>query len=369
MAHQALYRKFRPIVFDDVIGQDAIVKTLVNQIKTDSINHAYLFSGSRGIGKTTCAKVFARAINCLNPQNGSPCGKCKVCEELSSLNNMDILEIDAASNNRVDEIRELREKVKYPPVSGKYKVYIIDEVHMLTESAFNALLKTLEEPPSYVVFILATTEPHKLPATILSRCLRFDFKLVDEEVLIKNLKKVFDSNGITYDEESLSLIAKGAEGSVRDSLTIAESVASFCQNQITLDKTKKVLGLNSFEENKQILTYIINKDLGNILQYVNSMYNQGVNLIVFTKNLLEYLRNLIVCKSCSNPNEILNIPQKDFDDILDFSKNIQNEQIIYYMSELSSIENNLKTSISPRLLVETTLIKIASISFEELKKN
>ena len=185
----ALYRKYRPKTFDEVVGQDHIVKTLENQIKLDKISHAYLFTGSRGTGKTSSAKIFARAINCLNPQNGSPCGKCEVCKALTD-NNMDILEIDAASNNGVDEIRDLRERVKYPPVVGKYKVYIIDEVHMLSSSAFNALLKTLEEPPKYVVFILATTEVHKLPATILSRCLRFDFRLVSLEDLSALLKKI-----------------------------------------------------------------------------------------------------------------------------------------------------------------------------------
>ena len=369
MEHQALYRKFRPSSFADVIGQEAIVKTLTNKIKTGSIRHAYLFSGSRGIGKTTCAKIFARAINCLSPENGSPCGKCKVCQELAAQNNMDILEIDAASNNKVDEIRELKEKVKYPPISGKYKVYIIDEVHMLTESAFNALLKTLEEPPSYVVFILATTEAYKLPATILSRCLKFDFKLIDEEILIEQLKKIFAESNITYDEDSLKLIAKAAEGSDRDCLTIADCVASFSENNITIDKTLKVLGIRSNEENKTILTEIINGNIGNILTYTNQLYKNGTNLIVFIKNLLEYLRNLLVCKSCNKPEEILALPKNNIDEMIDFSKTIATEQIIYYMSELSKIETELKTSLSVKLLVETTLLKIASVTLDDVKKN
>ncbi|MBP3582028.1 MAG: DNA polymerase III subunit gamma/tau, partial [Clostridia bacterium] len=213
----ALYRKYRPRTFEEVIGQDHIVKTLVNQIKLDKISHAYLFTGSRGTGKTSTAKIFAKAINCADSKNGSPCGKCEVCKSLDGAN-IDVLEIDAASNNGVDEIRDLREKVKYPPVVGKYKVYIIDEVHMLSTSAFNALLKTLEEPPAHTVFILATTEVHKLPATILSRCLRFDYKLVSLEDLSNLLKSILKAENVTFDEQAINIIARAGEGSVRDTL-------------------------------------------------------------------------------------------------------------------------------------------------------
>ena len=207
----ALYRKYRQKKFDEVIGQEHIVKTLINQIKLDKISHAYLFCGSRGTGKTSTAKIFAKAINCTNPKNSSHCLECETCKALDGTN-IDVLEIDAASNNGVDEIRDLREKVKYPPVAGKYKVYIIDEVHMLSTSAFNALLKTLEEPPAYTVFVLATTEVHKLPATILSRCLRFDFKLVSLEDLSALLKSVLDKEGVKYDEQSINIIARAGEG-------------------------------------------------------------------------------------------------------------------------------------------------------------
>ena len=228
----ALYRKYRPNMFDKIVGQEHITRTLQNQIKNDQIGHAYLFCGSRGTGKTTTAKVFARAINCLNPKNGSPCDECEVCKALKENNAIDIVEIDAASNNGVEEIRDLRDKVKYPPTVGKYKVYIIDEVHMLTTSAFNALLKTLEEPPSHVVFILATTEVHKLPATILSRVLRFDFKLINTETIAKLIANIFNESGIKAEQSAINLIAKAGQGSVRDALSIADMCASFANNDI-----------------------------------------------------------------------------------------------------------------------------------------
>ena len=236
MENLSLYRKYRPVRFEDVIGQDHITKTLKNQIKSGKINHSYLFCGSRGIGKTTVARIFAKAINCTNAADGEPCLNCEVCKILSN-ENLDVVEIDAASNNRVDEIRELREKVKFPPINTKKKVYIIDEVHMLSDSAFNALLKTLEEPPKDVVFILATTEPQKLPATILSRCVRFDFKLLSIDELCKLLKGVFADAGITSDEASIKLIADVAQGSARDLLSIADMCASFCSNNLTYEKT------------------------------------------------------------------------------------------------------------------------------------
>ncbi len=242
MNHIALYRKYRPKTFDGVIGQEHITKTLQNQIMNDQIGHAYLFTGTRGTGKTSVAKIFARSVNCLSPDHGSACGKCENCLRLQQENDINIIEMDAASNNKVDDIREIREKVKFMPVGAKYKVYIIDEVHMLSDSAFNALLKTLEEPPSYVIFILATTEVHKLPQTILSRCVRFDFRLVSVDELSKHLAKVFDAEGITYDGESLKIIASAGEGSVRDTLSIADSIAAFCQGNITKEKTLSVLG-------------------------------------------------------------------------------------------------------------------------------
>ena len=246
MAYLALYRKYRPETFDKLIGQDSITKTLVNQITTDRLGHAYLFTGSRGTGKTSCAKIFSKAINCQSPINGSPCGKCLACKTLSDPSNLDISEIDAASNNGVDEMRDLREKVQYPPVSCKYKVYIIDEVHMLTGAAFNALLKTLEEPPKHAIFILATTEAHKIPATILSRCMRFDFSLISTERIARLISGIYDEIGKEYDEEAVTAIAKAGEGSIRDALSIADTALSFSQGKLSYDDVAEILGTTNF---------------------------------------------------------------------------------------------------------------------------
>ena len=255
--YQTLYRKYRPQTFNEIVGQEHITKTLSNQIKKGEISHAYLFSGSRGTGKTSIARIFAKAINCLDKEY-APCYKCDICKTLNEPNNMDILEIDAASNNRVDEVREIRERVKFMPTCGKYKVYIIDEVHMLTDSAFNALLKTLEEPPAHVVFILGTTEPHKLPQTILSRCLRFDFKLISPTDLKRHLISIFNKEKINYEDEAVDLIVSSAQGSARDMLSIADSVASFGQGVITYANALSMLGATDlsklFDFVKTILT-------------------------------------------------------------------------------------------------------------------
>ena len=234
MAYTSLYRKYRPDTFDKVIGQDHIVRTLKNQIAHGNVGHAYIFTGTRGTGKTSVAKIFARAVNCLSPlADGSPCGKCENCVELASNSNFDILEIDAASNNSVDQIRELTDKIGFPPTVGKYKVYIVDEVHMLSKAAFNALLKTLEEPPSHAIFILATTEIHQIPATILSRCLRFDFRLVPNGVIAKRIRFIFDDIGVKYENEAVDLIASAGAGSVRDALSVADMCVSYCDSNVT----------------------------------------------------------------------------------------------------------------------------------------
>ena len=233
MSYLALYRRFRPTTFDKVIGQEHIIKTLINQIKTKNVGHAYLFCGVRGTGKTSIAKIFAKAVNCENNQNGSPCGKCKACKSLQDVSNIDIVEIDAASNNKVENVREIRDNVQYAPVNVKYKVYIIDEVHMLTTEAFNALLKTLEEPPKHAIFILATTEPQKLPATILSRCMRFDFRLIADKEIAKLISSIYDEIGKQYTEEAVMAIARAGEGCVRDALSVADLCLSVGEGKIT----------------------------------------------------------------------------------------------------------------------------------------
>lgn len=355
----ALYREFRPKTFDDVVGQSHITKTLVNQIKNNTTTHAYLFTGPRGTGKTSCAKIFSKAINCLNPQNGSPCGECEVCKALSDINT-DVLEIDAASNNRVDEIRELRERIKYPPVVGKKKVYIIDEVHMLTESAFNALLKTLEEPPRYVVFILATTEVHKLPATILSRCTRFDFRLLSIEELIGQLKKVFDARQIKYDEESLYMMAKQGEGSSRDTLSIADSVLAYSDGEITAQKTLEVLGLSSIEQIAQIIRAIASQDVGEIFGAIEKSLEYGKNISTLCKELTEFFKNLILINQNITDFKTLGILPTDLETYKNLSTMFTVQQLKNAFEKLSRIELDLKFSMNPKNLLESVCVGLAN---------
>lgn len=355
----ALYREFRPKTFDDVVGQAHITKTLVNQIKNNTTTHAYLFTGPRGTGKTSCAKIFSKAINCLNPQNGSPCGECEVCRALNEVNT-DVLEIDAASNNRVDEIRELRERIKYPPVVGKKKVYIIDEVHMLTESAFNALLKTLEEPPRYVVFILATTEVHKLPATILSRCTRFDFRLLSVEELIGQLKKVFDARQIKYDDESLYMIAKQGEGSSRDTLSIADSVLAYSDGEITAKKTLEVLGLSSIDQIAQIIRAIASQDIGEIFKSIENSLEYGKNISTLCKELTEFFKNLVLINQNVTDFKTLGIMPTDLETYKNLASMFTVQELKNAFEKLSRIELDLKFSMNPKNLLESVCVGLVN---------
>lgn len=356
----ALYRKYRPQNFDEVIGQDHIIKTLVNQIKFDKISHAYLFTGSRGTGKTSTAKIFARAINCLNNHDGSPCGECEACKALSS-NNIDVLEIDAASNNGVDEIRELREKVKYPPVVGKYKVYIIDEVHMLSTSAFNALLKTLEEPPTHTVFILATTEVHKLPATILSRCLRFDFRLVSLENLSALLERVLKSENIKFDQESINTIARAGEGSVRDTLSIADRCVSFAGDELTYQKVLSVLGISERETLIKLTENILSKNLGECLVELDSVLASGKSPLVFSNDLIAYLRDLLLIWSLGKKaREIVVVKDDVFEAMAKQAVEENYSKIAWSIETLSGVEQDLRYSAKPRIVLEAAIIKIVN---------
>lgn len=363
----ASYRKFRPVIFEDVIGQDHITKTLQNQVKSGNISHAYLFTGSRGTGKTTCAKIFARSINCLHPQNGSPCGKCEVCLALNEQNNTDIIEMDAASNNRVDEIRDLREKVKYLPIVGKKKVYIIDEVHMLTDSAFNALLKTLEEPPSHVVFILATTEVHKLPATILSRCTRFDFHLIELDVLQRYLKNIFNKENIIADEESILAICKAGEGSVRDTLSIADSVSAFCDKNITYDKTKQVIGLSKIDSIFDIVDSIVSKNVLGLFESIKACVEESKNISVLSKEICEYLKNIILIKTGVENIDVLKIMPNDLPRLKEVSLKAEVYTFINIFEKISAVELDLKYSLNPRILLESTCL--SCMEFEKKTKN
>ncbi|MBE5741501.1 MAG: DNA polymerase III subunit gamma/tau [Clostridiales bacterium] len=356
----ALYREFRPSNFDEVVGQDFITKTLKNQIKTDRLTHAYLFCGPRGTGKTSTAKIFARAVNCTHTHDGNPCGMCAECVALSEPNT-DIVEIDAASNNRVEEIRDLREKVNFPPLIGKYKVYIVDEVHMLTESAFNALLKTLEEPPKHVIFILATTEIHKLPATILSRCTRFDFKLLPIQELVEHLKNVFDAKKIKYDEKSLHLIAKAGEGSVRDMLSIADSVASYCDYNITYENTEKVIGLSDRDSIKNILQAIANQDVSELFLAVKSALGRGKNIQVLCKEMADFIKNLIMVKVGVGDYSILDILPGEYASFVEMSNLFDIDYLKRAFSQFARIELELKYSLNPENLFETACLQLMSI--------
>lgn len=356
MENLSLYRKYRPQKFADVIGQAHITTTLKNQIKSGKINHSYLFCGTRGVGKTSVARIFAKAVNCPNLKDGEPCLECDTCKILSS-ENLDVVEIDAASNNRVDEIRELREKVKFPPINTKKKVYIIDEVHMLSDSAFNALLKTLEEPPKDVVFILATTEPQKLPATILSRCVRFDFKLLSADELFALLQNVFLSAGITSDEASMKLIADVAQGSARDLLSIADMCASFCSNNLTYEKTLNVLG--AIDKNLLIdFNFgIVKGSIKKVLEIYFSLIKSGKSVSLIIKEMLSFYRDLIIIKSCDDAEKMLSLPKNIFDKMKQMSGEFTNDKVISLLDDLAKLEVNVKNTLNANLIFEAFLIK------------
>lgn len=357
MSYLALYRAFRPKTFDEIIGQEHIVRTLINQIKTDKIGHAYLFCGARGTGKTTAAKVFARAINCMSPVNGSPCGKCEACLKLDNPANLDILEMDAASNNKVENVRDIRDKIQYPPVAGKYKVYIIDEVHMLTTEAFNALLKTLEEPPAHAVFILATTEVHKIPATILSRCLRFDFKLIPTSTIADLICKIYDKIQKKYTREAVNLIAKAGEGSVRDALSIADICVSYTDGELTYDDVLEVLGTSDRAKIEELIKAIINGDTGAILTCVDDLCMHGKSVSVLNKDVSAALRDLLVVKTCKNPENILGMPQDKMLELKKIAEQCDVHALLRYVEIFSVAEADLKYSTHPRIVFETAAVK------------
>lgn len=359
MAYLAFYRTFRPTSFDTVVRQEHIVQTLKNQIASGKVGHAYLFCGPRGTGKTTLAKIFARAINCENPQNGSPCGKCPTCKSLSEGGNLDIYEIDAASNNGVDEMRDLREKVQYPPVAGKYKVYIIDEVHMLTASAFNAVLKTLEEPPRHAVFILATTEPQKIPATILSRCMRFDFKLIPQKDLENLVKSVLDKTGKAYEDEAVAAIARAGAGSARDSLSIADMCASYSTGKLTYSDVNTVLGSADFSAVAEVAENILSENADKSLSGIESVLSTGKSVGVLVKDLLNFLNSCAIIKICKNSREILNLPAETYRAIEEVAEKCDGHKILRVTEILSKAENDMRYSLNGRITLETAVVKCA----------
>lgn len=365
MEYVALYRKYRPQTFDDVIGQDHIINTLRNQILRDKVSHAYLFTGTRGTGKTSTAKIFARAVNCPNAKknNGNPCGDCSVCKEQGAAN-LDIIEMDAASNNGVDYARDIREKVQYPPVNGKYKVYIIDEVHMLSVGAFNALLKTLEEPPVHAMFILCTTEVHKIPTTILSRCMRFDFRLVPTATLTELIANIYDKEGKKYEKEAIAAIAQAGEGSVRDCVSIADRCLSVTNGKLTYDDVLQVLGVSSKAAVSALAEAILTNKTADILVEINNIVNVGKDVARLSKDLSLYFRDLLTVKLCTNARDMLSIPADVYSSLKQIADSVTVKKLLYAIDMLVSLENGLKYALSPLMLFEATALKIACNSGE-----
>lgn len=358
MAYQAIYRKWRPLVFEDIVGQQHITTTLKNQITSGHIAHAYLFCGTRGTGKTTAAKVFARAVNCINNTSGSPCNECEMCRGILDGSIMDVTEIDAASNNGVDNIREIREEVNYAAARAKYKVYIIDEVHMLSGGAFNALLKTLEEPPEHVIFILATTEAHKVPQTILSRCQRFDFKRIRPADIMIRMKEIAASDGLDITEGAYSLLARLADGSMRDGLSILERCVSSCGSTLTEDNINSVLGLSSGRLISDITDCIIKKDINGILSAIDTLISDGKDINSFADSLIKYLRDLLICKVSTDPSEVLDYSEDDIRSMKFQSDKMTFEKISHAASVISQARSDAKWIKSPRVIYELALIKL-----------
>ncbi|MCQ2409489.1 MAG: DNA polymerase III subunit gamma/tau [Clostridia bacterium] len=367
MAYTSLYRKYRPDTFDQVVGQDSIVKTLKNQIANDSIGHAYIFTGTRGTGKTTVAKIFAKAVNCLHPVDGSPCGKCEVCNELSNPANFDILELDAASNNSVDQVRDIIDKIKFTPTVGKYKVYIIDEVHMLSTAAFNALLKTLEEPPAHAVFILATTEINKIPATILSRCLRFDFRLVPDAVIADRISYIFSDCGVKAEKEAIKQIATSGNGSVRDALSIADMCVSYCNSNITYNGVLEVLGASDPEKLQQLCVSIADGDVESALTFVSELCDLGKSVPLLAVDIADWFRKLIYIKQCKDAQSLLAIPEGLYNKLKEVAEKYSVEKCMTIMRTITKLEGDLRYSTQHRILLESAVV-IACLGGDEEAK-
>lgn len=362
--YQVLYRKYRPRVFSDVYGQDHVTSTLENEIKNGRIAHAYLFTGSRGTGKTTCAKILAKAVNCENSVNGEPCNECEVCKGLDNGTIYDVVEIDAASNNGVDNIRDLREEANYTPSRGKYRVYIIDEVHMLSTGAFNALLKTLEEPPAHVIFILATTEVHKLPATILSRCQRFDFKRIQPETMAIRLKQVADLEGLTVDDDAAVLIARIADGALRDGLSILDQCAG--RSKVIDSKlVSEVAGLAGREAMYQLSNCIANKNSNTAMSIISELYNNSYDMERLCVEMINHFRNFLVVKTVRKSRELIICTDDEYNTILESSKIFTIEGIIFALDLFQNTLVTIKGGASARIEVEMAFVKLCEPKLEE----
>ena len=357
MGYTALYRKFRPLTFSEMVGQDAITRTLKNQIIANRVGHAYLFNGGRGTGKTSAAKILSRAINCLNPKDGEPCNECEICREALTGALTDIVEMDAASNNSVEDIRSIREEVNFLPTKAKYRVYIIDEVHMLSTGAFNALLKTLEEPPEHVKFILATTEPQKLPATILSRCQRFDFKRISNEDIIKRLKIVCQESKIEITEAALNIIAVLSEGAMRDALSILERCVQDGENKIDENKIRDLVGIPSISLVHSIISSIFSYDIEEVLNMVEKILDEGKDVINLIWEMIKYCKDILVYKT-SGKLEIYNEDEKS--QIKEIAQKVDKQQLIDMIYELSEMENEIKRTTQKTIMFQAGMIKLCN---------
>lgn len=366
MSYTALYRKFRPADFSDVKGQDHIVTTLKNQIKASRIGHAYLFCGTRGTGKTTIAKILGKAVNCEHPVDGNPCNECEVCKSIQNGTSMNVIEIDAASNNGVDNIREIVEEVRYSPTEGRYKVYIIDEVHMLSTGAFNALLKTLEEPPSYVIFILATTEAHKIPITILSRCQRYDFRRITIETIAGRLTELMVAEGVEAEEKAIRYIARMGDGSLRDALSLLDQCIAFYYGQVlTYDKVLEVLGAVDMEVFAQLLQAISRNDVGRCMAILEELVVSGRELTQFAVDFTWYLRNLLLVKTSENAEEAIEVSTENLVLLKEQAREWETDTLIRYIRIFSDLSGQIRYASQKRVMVEVALIKLCRPQMEK----
>ena len=361
MGYTALYRKFRPQTFEEMVGQEHITRTLRNQIMANRVGHAYLFNGGRGTGKTTSAKVLARAINCLNPQDGEPCNECEICKSALNGSLTDIVEMDAASNNSVEDIRSIREEVNFLPTKAKYRVYIIDEVHMLSQGAFNALLKTLEEPPEHVKFILATTEPQKLPATILSRCQRFDFKRISNEDIIKRLEIVCKESNIEITKQALNIIASLAEGAMRDALSILERCVQDGENNIDEDKIKELVGIPKITYIHSITEAIIKYNIDEAMESITKVLDEGKDLNNLLWEIIKYIKDILMVKT---GQKLTIYNEDDFANLKKLADEVSKERAIRLISELSKLENDMKSSTQRLIVFEAGIIRLCDKELE-----
>ena len=367
MSYTALYRKFRPLTFDQVKGQDHIVQTLKNQINANRIGHAYLFCGTRGTGKTSVAKIFAKAVNCEHPVDGSPCNECETCRGITNGSAMNVIEIDAASNNGVDNIRQIRDEIQYSPSSGKYTVYIIDEVHMLSIGAFNALLKTLEEPPAYVIFILATTEPHKIPITILSRCQRYDFKRISIDTIAARLSELMEKESIEVEDKAIRYVAKAADGSMRDALSLLDQCIAFYLGQkLTYDNVLDVLGAVDNEIFSRLTRSVIDSDVTTSLNILDEIIMQGREPGQFVNDFIWYLRNLMLIKTSDDDEimEVIDASAERIEALKEEAQMVNVDVIMRYIRILSELSGQIKYSSQKRVLIEIALIKLAKPAME-----